>query len=74
MDRRLNGVGGHWHCRECLGSRAKDRTLGIVAEKLEIHRLICEDCGVVGHYDCEGNGHPKESLHGRFKWVETAVT
>lgn len=60
-----------WQCQACRSFRVTDRLLGVVAETTEVHRLTCEDCKAVSHYDRAGNP-PTASLAGRFRVVAGA--
>ena len=42
-----------WQCQGCGSRRVRDQILLATDGRLEIHRLICLDCGMVDHYDGE---------------------
>ena len=58
-----------WQCRACSGQRVTDRLLGVVGQRLEIHRLVCEQCGAIGHYDRKpGQQQPMVRTGEDFLW------
>lgn len=68
--RQGDGGHGYWQCRSCSGIEIRDRLLGVVGEQVEVHRLICETCGAVSHYDRTGTSQPTKSLNNQFWWIE----
>ena len=59
-----------WQCQTCSGRRATDRVLATISNLFEIHRLICQRCGTVDHYDRQlayAEGDPMQTVNGRFR-------
>lgn len=59
---------GRWQCRACSGKHVEDRLLGVVGEGTEVHRLKCEDCGAVSHYDRKRGQAAVRSAE-KFLWI-----
>ena len=73
--RPQGGSGMRWQCQLCSSVRVTDIALGMIEGSTEVHRLICEGCGAVNHYDRKaGKPEPTRSLSGTFTRVpgETA--
>lgn len=59
-----------WQCQVCKSCNVKDEQLSLV-QQTEVHRLICQDCGVVRHYDrLVGQDAPEASLHKTFRRLD----
>ena len=59
---------GHWQCRACYGEQVKDRLLAVVGGNTEVHRLTCQICGHISHYDLRKRREPTVSLDHAFWW------
>ena len=66
-----NGL-GQWRCRQCSSIKVTDRLLAVVGQQMEVHRLSCESCRQVGHYDRNGVGTPQANLNRTFEWITSA--
>ncbi len=63
-----------WRCRICGTGPVADLVLSGVGGVVELHRLTCERCGAVGHYDLDRTRAvlPTQTVNGRFWTVEAA--
>ena len=43
--------GGTWQCQVCRSVRVNQRAVFSAHSAATLHRIICEACGTVGHYD-----------------------
>ncbi len=61
---------GHWQCGTCSGTRVTDKLLGVVGQRVAVHRLSCEACGATGHYDRKP-GHKEHIMRSpeHFRWI-----
>ena len=57
-----------WQCRVCHSTVVRDEVLAELGGSLQIHRLTCEQCGAVGHYDDDRTHaeHPTTTVNERF--------
>ena len=62
---------GHWECTACSNSLVLNRILIANCGGLEVHRVTCEICRAVGHYDLDvrTGEHPTRTLNRIFHWV-----
>ena len=69
MDKR--GPKGYWQCTGCASPHVVDRILLLSGACLEVHRLSCQRCGAIGHYDRDLTKlmSPVRSVNGLFRWV-----
>ncbi|MBI3319827.1 MAG: hypothetical protein HYZ89_04495 [Candidatus Omnitrophica bacterium] len=61
-----------WQCQACSSTHVTDRVLATISNAFEIHRLICQRCGAVDHYDhrlAQQEGGPVQTVNGRFRRV-----
>lgn len=57
-----------WRCRVCGTGPVADLMLSEVGGVVELHRLTCERCGAIGHYDLDRTRavQPNHTVNGRF--------
>lgn len=64
-----------WRCQRCGAEQVEDRLLGMVADGTAVHRLTCESCGAVSHYDRKpGATAPLIQPTSRFRWLSGPET
>ena len=58
-----------WQCQVCRGVRVCSRAVFSVGHAAKLHRIICEACGAVGHYEAPSrNGAaPTTTYNGKFR-------
>lgn len=64
-----------WQCQTCGTGTVQDRLLGVVADGTAVHRLTCERCGAVSHYDRKpGTTAPMMQNTSNFLWIAGSET